>query len=119
MSIEHVLQKLKGVRRGPNGFIAKCPAHEDGKQSLSIGESEGKVLLKCFAGCLPGRIVEAVGLEWRDLFDGAQKPRVESRSFSKGGVGYHAPSKTKIAAIYPYKDENGNLVYENVRFDPK
>ena len=120
MSLEHIIQKLKGVRRGPNGYIAKCPAHEDSKQSLSIGESDGKVLLNCFAGCLPGRIVEAIGLEWKDLFDGAKRHQITSRSFQQPSqMAFHAPAKAKIAAAYRYTDADGNLLYENVRFEPK
>src|ERR1043165_2341355 len=118
MNTEHILQKLKGVRRGPSGYIAKCPAHEDDKQSLSIGESGGMVLLNCFAGCLPGRMVEAIGLEWKDLFDSTRKHQVRTRSFSRDGVGY-AAQKAKIVAAYRYTDADGNLLYENVRFDPK
>lgn len=119
MSIEHILTQLKGVRRGPNGYIAKCPAHEDNKASLSIGESDGKVVLKCFAGCLPGRIIETIGLEWKDLFDGAKRHQIVSRSFQDKQVAFHAPAKAKIAAVYRYTDADGNLLYENVRFEPK
>jgi hypothetical protein len=45
MTITHITQKLNGVRKSRDGFIAKCPAHDDEKQSLSIGENGGKVLL--------------------------------------------------------------------------
>lgn len=49
MLITDITQKLSGVKRSQSGFIARCPAHDDGKQSLSIGESGGKVVLSCFA----------------------------------------------------------------------
>src|SRR3954452_1155232 len=120
MSIEHILTKLKGVRRGPNGYIAKCPAHEDNNQSLSIGESDGKILLNCFAGCLPGRIVEAIGLEWKDLFEGPHPSHLKSRSFQQKGdihLSVSAPPKAKVAAVYRYTDKNGDLLYENVRLE--
>ena len=49
--------------------MARCPAHEDRRASLSIGEGDdGRVLIKCFAGCAFEDIVRAVGLEPRDLF---------------------------------------------------
>ena len=45
------------------------PAHEDRTPSLSISEGlDGKVLLKCFAGCSPDAITAAIGLETKDLF---------------------------------------------------
>ena len=53
MTINEITRKLNGVRKSQSGFIAECPAHDDKKQSLSIGDSGGKVLLNCFAGCPP------------------------------------------------------------------
>jgi len=51
------------------GFIARCPAHDDRSPSLSIREGQdGRVLLKCFAGCEPDAIAGALGLTLRDLF---------------------------------------------------
>lgn len=47
-----VLDRLSGVRQASGGWMARCPAHEDGSPSLSIGlSSDGRVLLNCFAGC--------------------------------------------------------------------
>ena len=70
--IEQVLSHLTGVRTSIHGWRACCPAHPDRKPSLSIGVGEqGRVLLKCFAGCSLERIVEAMGLTMTDLFSGA------------------------------------------------
>jgi|CXWL01.1.fsa_nt_gi hypothetical protein len=119
MQLSQVVQKLSGAKRSQHGFIAKCPAHEDEKQSLSLGSSGSKVLLNCFAGCPPEKIVEAMGLEWKDLFEGCAPHDLSSRSFRGQGWAYHAPAKAKIAAVYRYTDESGVLLYENVRFEPK
>ncbi len=62
--------------RGCNGFGRswQCPAHKDCRVSLSILEgSDGKVLLRCFAGCEVEAIVSALGLKMADLFP----PKVE------------------------------------------
>ncbi|MBS0194780.1 MAG: DNA primase [Proteobacteria bacterium] len=49
--------------------MARCPAHKDRNASLSVAEgSDGRVLVKCFAGCDVLAIVHAVGLEVADLF---------------------------------------------------
>ena len=85
MSITDVTQKLNGVKRSQGGFIAKCPAHDDDRQSLKIDEGDGKVLLNCFAGCLPDKIVKAMGIEFRDLFSGPRAEDLISRSFSENG----------------------------------
>lgn len=34
-----------------DGWITRCPAHDDGKASLSIRSPHGKILFKCHAGC--------------------------------------------------------------------
>jgi hypothetical protein len=69
---------LLNAKRNGNGWKAKCPAHDDRQPSLSIHEgADGRVLLKCFAGCTTANIVAAVGLTLRDLFPA--KPRSQSR----------------------------------------
>ncbi len=41
-----------GGRRFRGGWMARCPAHDDRKPSLSIREGDhGKVLVCCHAGC--------------------------------------------------------------------
>jgi hypothetical protein len=54
-----------------DGWMAKCPAHEDRARSLSLRlGDDGRLLLHCFAGCRASEIVAALGLELRDLFPG-------------------------------------------------
>ena len=70
MTATALLSRLEGVRKtGPDKWIACCPAHEDRSPSLSIREeSDGKVLVHCFAECSALEIVNAVGLSLTDLF---------------------------------------------------
>lgn len=106
MSIDTVLERLEGVKRAAGGsFIACCPAHDSvSRSSLSITEGDdGRVLLKCFAGCETSDVCAALGLELADLF-----PPKES------GNGKH-----EIVATYDYLDERGDLLYQVVRFSPK
>jgi len=43
------------------GWIARCPAHDDGKPSLSVRNSQqGKVLVRCHAGCEQARVITAL-----------------------------------------------------------
>src|SRR5262245_1589768 len=64
-----LLTQLDGVRPNGSGWIARCPGHDDQHASLSIHEGDdGRVLLKCFAGCETERIVAALGRQMRDLF---------------------------------------------------
>ena len=42
----------KFAQKCSDGWIDRCPAHDDNNPSLSIKEtSDGKLLLHCFAGC--------------------------------------------------------------------
>jgi hypothetical protein len=69
MRIDEFLDRLEGVRRSGEDHVALCPAHKDNSPSLSIkATSDGKILVKCFAGCETHSIVQAMGLEKKDLF---------------------------------------------------
>lgn len=63
------------------GWIARCPAHEDGSPSLSIGESGGRVLLHCFAGCTVESVCDALKIKVSDLFSGPGPVRPRSGAF--------------------------------------
>jgi hypothetical protein len=48
---------------------AVCPAHEDRSPSLQITQgSDGRVLLRCWAGCKTREILTALKLDWGHLF---------------------------------------------------
>ena len=74
MSAETLLARLDGVQgRGPR-WRAICPAHESKHKtrSLAIFEAEdGRVLVRCFAGCGFEQIVAAAGVEISDMFQPA------------------------------------------------
>lgn len=63
---------LVNARRiGTGKWQARCPAHEDRSPSLGIAEGEdGRILLRCWAGCATADIVKALGISLRDLFAG-------------------------------------------------
>lgn len=62
------LARLKGVEKSSEGWTAQCPGHEDDRASLSVGKGDdGRILLKCFAGCSFETIVLALGLKPADL----------------------------------------------------
>ena len=51
MTAESIAKALGGLRAGA-GWMARCPAHEDRKPSLSISSGrDGQVLVHCHAGC--------------------------------------------------------------------
>ena len=96
MNLEAILDRLQGVRRNGNGWIACCPAHGDRNPSLAINERDGKILVHCHAGCSQEAVLAAL----KDL----------SR---QNGT---AP---RIVAEYDYLDERGALLFQVVRYEPK
>ncbi len=68
--LDTILDRLENVRTMAGGErSARCPAHDDRNNSLSVGTGEGgRVLLKCHAGCTTEAIVGALGLTIADLF---------------------------------------------------
>lgn len=60
MGVADIAAALNGRRSG-RGWRAHCPVHEDHTPSLHIAEGEdGRLLLKCFAGCSWGALRDAL-----------------------------------------------------------
>lgn len=63
------IAKALGGRQAGRGWMARCPAHDDRKPSLSISTGDqAKVLVHCHAGCDQGQVIAALqarGL-WND-----------------------------------------------------
>ena len=61
------IAKAFGGRRGGVGWMARCPAHDDRTPSLSIRDAnDGKVLVRCHAGCDQKAIIAALRARARD-----------------------------------------------------
>jgi hypothetical protein len=69
-SLQKILSKLDKVKYiGSSKYMARCPAHQDKDPSLSVADGDdGRVLIKCHAGCTPEDIVARLGLTMADLF---------------------------------------------------
>ncbi|MHB8263883.1 MAG: DUF3987 domain-containing protein [Acidimicrobiales bacterium] len=92
-------------QKSTTGYSALCPAHDDHNPSLSIAEGQdGRVLLKCHAGCLYDEILACLGITSADLFPNVQADR--------------SPTST-ITATYDYKRSDGSIAFQVVRYIPK
>jgi hypothetical protein len=99
-----LLDRLSSAKSSRDGWIARCPAHDDRTPSLSIAEgNDGRVLLKCFGGCSTDSVVSALGMTMADLM-----PPKETRR-----------PKRSIVAEYRYCDADGTHLYSVLRYDPK
>lgn len=113
-----ILDRFPGLREDPgrSGYwFAFCPYHKGGQEttrSLRLWLSPGGHLwLRCYA-CGDERkadILASVGLEMKDLFDdGPEKGHDEDKW-----------KKSRVAAVYDYKDESGVTLYQQWRYEPK
>ena len=67
--IGNLLNRLEKVKGTKGRWTACCPAHGDKSPSLAIRQlDDGRILLKCFAGCSAYEVVSAVGINMQDLF---------------------------------------------------
>jgi hypothetical protein len=77
-AVTRVLERLDGARQvGPGKWRSRCPGHGSKSQSLAIADVDGRVLLKCFAGCETEAVLNAINMTFRDLYDaplGEHKP---------------------------------------------
>ena len=65
------MNHFDGVRETGNGqYSCRCPAHEDKSASLGIKEGDGgRILLNCFASCDALSVLNAAGLDWKDIMN--------------------------------------------------
>lgn len=103
-----LLDRLVSVRPTSTGWEASCPCRDDDRNpSLSVAEGDdGKVLVHCHRGngCDVEKICSSVGLTTSDLWP-PKEPDV-------------AKEKEKLTFVksYDYVDENGNLLFQKVRY---
>ena len=86
-------------------YDANCPAHTDLKPSFSFTDAPDGLLVFCHAGCTFEEIAAAL----REAF-----PR-ETFAFAKR----QTRQKRQIVATYDYRDKDGVLLYQSVRYHPK
>ncbi|MBZ0156277.1 MAG: AAA family ATPase [Alphaproteobacteria bacterium] len=95
---------------GDNKAIALCPLHEDTNPSLSVNLSTGQ--WNCLAGCGGGSVFDFYmkrhGCDYRTAFN-ALADR----------AGLKASPASKIVDTYPYRDTEGKVLFEVVRYEPK
>ena len=126
--IEIVLEHLHGAKRGKGGWTARCPAHDDRRPSLSVSAVEdGRVLVKCHAGCSTEAIVEAIGLTMRDLMPersgptpirngSSPKPSSPTYSTAEAALAELSRRHGKPVAVWTYHDADGNSAGHVVRW---
>ena len=107
------LSRLNGVRgNGQGRWMARCPCRNDDQNpSLSVRDENGNIGVFCHRGngCNFEQICSAVGLKPSDLF--ADSPQKDYQPDRKKKT-----KQKKLVKTYRYYDENGEFVYEKLRY---
>lgn len=138
--VDSILSKLPDARPNSSGWMARCPAHDDERASLSVAVGDdGRALVHCHAGCTPEAIVSAMGLKLADLMPGDNgqlhssrraKSKVKAKTSDgrrKNASTVYATAEDAIAqlerahgphsAVWTYRDAAGEPVGMVVRWD--
>ena len=68
MKLQGLLDAFADVVEERDGWVARCPAHDDSHQSLRIAVGDtGAALLRCRAGCDTSDVLTAASLSFGDL----------------------------------------------------
>jgi hypothetical protein len=112
---ESIARQLGGATKAGDNWSCKCPAHEDKRASLSIKEdSSGKLLVHCHAGCAQTDVVAE--LKARGLWNSHKTVPPPDPTPVRINLGQ---GKGQVIAEYSYTDEDGQLLYQALRYLPK
>ena len=96
MTGEAIARALGGRKVG-QGWTARCPAHDDREPSLSIRDADGKVLVRCHAGCNQRDVIAA--LKARGLWDGKERASLRKPSRRKVSSPRPDPSQAERSTV--------------------
>ncbi len=97
---------LEKARQNGDEIKALCPFHKDHNPSFCVNVKTGKYFCH---GCK----------EKGNAFTFAKKLRIPYSEVPGFDPQYNIKSRPKIVATYNYEDENGNLLFQTVRYEPK
>ena len=120
MDLKQVLSMLQSVS-GPNSsgeYSARCPAHDDHTPTLTVtvkaSAKDGKerIMLNCHKGCTQQAIIDALGIQFRDLI---VNPDPATPGTGRKGSGSAAKTQRKPAkAAKPQQEtvdpETGEII---------
>ena len=101
---KELISRLKQAKESvPGKATALCPAHNDKNPSLSVKLTDQKILFNCHAGCSFTAIVSALNMNINQFNTKNSKPKKRRQEVCR----------------YDYRSEDGELLYQVVRYNPK
>lgn len=119
-SIDYVLAKLEGVKpRGRTGgrWTARCPCHDDGRNSLGVDVTpDGAVLVCCWAGCRQEDLCRALGLTKATR---VKAPPVVTRKSQVFEASYYAAKSLRgqLVSGWSYRYADGSHAFAVYRLE--
>lgn len=101
-NLSEFLKRFPEVREERGEYLVPCVSHADNSPSLAFRlKEDGRLLVRCWAGCDQASILEALGWTRADLFD--WEPGAGVKASAKPVAGDLAPGD--LAALAMYVDE--------------
>lgn len=110
------LERLAGVEKAGNGFKAWCPVHADegtSQKGLSITPEDSEGPLRMYCHSCSAQLPDVHNALERAKGGSVETPTTNARRESDG-----APRR-KIEKTYDYTDEEGDVLFQVVRFERK
>ena len=68
MTYDEILSRFTVKKQYRDKAQCLCPAHDDREASLTVSKGDKGTVIHCHAGCDISNILDAVGLQKKDLF---------------------------------------------------
>lgn len=115
--LNHVLSKVKVVRKAGDIYHCICPSHQDDKPSLHISMGTAKIVMDCKAGCRYSDILESIGMRpeqlYYDYYERHDSNKPDWRKYVE------SREKKRIEAIYNYTTIDGKYAFTKLRLEGK
>jgi hypothetical protein len=102
----------KVEKKTGGGYMAQCPAHDDGRPSLSLDQDGDNVLVHCFAGCAFDDVREKLGITRAPA-----APQLSSEAAQR--LREYVGSLNGSDIHYVYTDEDGAPLFRVTRTPDK
>ncbi len=109
---DHV-SRVKVKSRHGNKVQAFCPCHNDKHASLTMTMGRKCTLIYDHAGCCKEDIVQAMGMQMRDLFYDTEPRSPNWRAYVEGR------ERRRIESVYNYVSINGAYAFTKIRCEGK
>ena len=113
MTFDEIVSRFTVKSRKTGSVQCLCPAHRDKEASLTISQGKKGTVLHCHAGCDTAAVLEAVGLQIKDLYEDDNRAVEKWRSYVEGR------EKRQIEDVYRYVDLNGKYAFTRLRLSGK